>query len=162
MPAVLPGETPKVDYNGIIDLTWTKINQPWKVRDLQGLMLEPMVVVKPVIPEAPKAVEIKAKFDNMWALSKLIWIVVPTVHVVWHSIIWAVSNYGWVIDPLTDESKAAGETTWWTLWNIAMSMQLMMVLIFHGPLLVLGPISYIDDATIGFIFLFWAEVTTWY
>jgi len=27
-----------MDYHGIIDPTWQKLNQPWKIKDIQSLM----------------------------------------------------------------------------------------------------------------------------
>jgi len=37
-----------------------------------------------------------------------------------------------------------------------------MSAIFYFPMLVLAAISYINDDMIGFAFLFWAEVSTWF
>ena len=47
--------------------------------DLQLLMIEPALIpVDPVIKEQEKAVvEIVAEFNNIWNMSKVIWIIAP-------------------------------------------------------------------------------------
>jgi hypothetical protein len=64
------------------------------VRDLQLLMIEPALIpVDPVPEEQEKAVvEIVAEFNNIWEMSKVIWIIAPVFQVVWHFIIWGYGN----------------------------------------------------------------------
>lgn len=49
------------------------------MRDLQLLMIEPALIpVDPVPEEQEKAVvEIVAEFNNIWEMSKVIWIIAP-------------------------------------------------------------------------------------
>jgi hypothetical protein len=65
---------------------------------------------------------------------------------------WADANRGYIW----------ARNSWWSLWNEGISVSFLMNLIFYVPLLVMSSISYINDDVIGFTFLFWAEVCTWF
>lgn len=52
--------------------------------------------------------------------------------------------------------------SWWTLYNIGLSTSLISVLIFYVPMLIIAPLSWINNKHIGFTFLLWAEFCTWF